>query len=254
MNHQHKPPKAITVVGPGRVGRALADAVAEAGFEVDLVGRGFDPAALAGREVLLCVPDAAIPGVTDQIAGSGQLPRLLGHTSGATTLEPLGGCQTEGAFSLHPLQTLTGGGPDALKGCSGAIAASSPAGRDFVMTLARAVGISPFEVAEQDRASYHAAASIAANYLITLEQAAAGLLEAIGVDSPREKLSPLIRRSLANWEAAGATALTGPIARGDEGTVRLHRSALRERQPELLDLYDVMAEHTRVMAAAEAGR
>jgi predicted short-subunit dehydrogenase-like oxidoreductase (DUF2520 family) len=103
----------------------------------------------------------------------------------------------------------------------------------------------PFEVPEEHRAAYHAAASIASNFLVTLEESAAGLLTAAGIDDARELLAPLVLRTAANWAERGGDALTGPIARGDEETVHRHLEALRELAPELVDLYEALAERTR---------
>ena len=92
----------------------------------------------------------------------------------------------------------------------------------------------PVEVADDDRAAYHAAASIAANFLVTLEGAAERLAATAGV--PRELLVPLARAALENWAAKGAEqALTGPVARGDEATIARQRAAIEERAPDLLD-------------------
>ncbi|HTU13852.1 MAG TPA: DUF2520 domain-containing protein [Solirubrobacterales bacterium] len=255
MNERTNAPQALTIVGPGRVGNSIARAATEAGVDVVLTGRDFTRDELASRTVLLCVPDSAIARVAEGIAkicGDGGLPRLAGHTSGATTLDPLLPCQTEGAFSLHPLQTVPDRSTD-LKGCPGAVAGSNALALATASALAGEIGMEPFEVAESDRAIYHAAASIAANYLVTLEQTAADLLGGIGVANPREVLAPLVRRSLSNWESLGADALTGPIARGDTGTVEAHRAALEVSAPEILRLYDAMAERTRAMANTAKG-
>jgi len=254
MNQRKNAPQALTIVGPGRVGNSIARAATEAGVDVLLTGREFTRDQIAGRIVLLCVPDAAISTVAERI---GELcgpdrPRLAGHTSGATTLEPLRNCQTDGAFSLHPLQTVPDRSTD-LKGCPGAVAGTTDLALETATALAEELGMNPFAVAEADRAVYHAAASIAANYLVTLEQTAADLLGGIGVTDPREVLAPLVRRSLSNWEALGSDALTGPIARGDTVTVERHRAALAAANPEVLVLYDAMAERTRAMAATESG-
>ena len=117
--------------------------------------------------------------------------------------------------------------------------------------LAAALEMKPFEVPEAGRAAYHAAASMASNFLIALEESAAELLAAAGVENPREVLAPLVLRSAANWADAGAEALTGPIARGDRATVGLHLSALAERAPELAPLYEALAERTRALADRE---
>jgi predicted short-subunit dehydrogenase-like oxidoreductase (DUF2520 family) len=101
------------------------------------------------------------------------------------------------------------------------------------------------EVRDADRAAYHAAASVASNFLVTLEDAAELLL---GAD--RELLVPLVRRTVDNWARLGAErALTGPIARGDEETVTRQRDAVADRAPELLGLFDALAAATRDLAA-----
>jgi predicted short-subunit dehydrogenase-like oxidoreductase (DUF2520 family) len=106
----------------------------------------------------------------------------------------------------------------------------------------------PTEVADADRAAYHAAASIASNFLVTLEGAAESLAATAGVG--RELLAPLVLAAADNWARRGAhAALTGPIARGDEATVARQRDAVAERTPELLALFDALADATRELAA-----
>ena len=109
--------------------------------------------------------------------------------------------------------------------------------------------MSPFEVPEEKRAAYHAAAAIASNFLVALEESAAELLEGCGVPDARELLAPLVLRTAANWAEHGPSALTGPIARGDEATVVRHLEALAETDPELLDLYRTLAERTVSLAS-----
>lgn len=250
MNERTNAPNALTIVGPGRVGSSIARAAEGAGIDVLLAGRELNADQLAGRTVLLCVPDSAITSAAEHIAvvtSGGAPPLLLGHTSGATTLAPLEG-RAEGTFSLHPLQTVPDGETD-LRDCPAAIAGGDDSALAAARGLAEKLGMAPFEIGEEDRAVYHAAASIASNFLVTLEQTAADLLGGIGVDAPRETLAPLVRRSLENWERRGPEALTGPIVRGDTETVERHRAALAERSPESLAMYDAMAERTRAMVA-----
>ncbi|MDQ2700017.1 MAG: DUF2520 domain-containing protein [Actinomycetota bacterium] len=242
----------MTIVGPGRVGHSIADAAVRAGLRVELLGRDFDASLSGSKTVLICVPDQEIERVADQLAGGAQLPAFTGHTSGATRLDVLDACQTDGAFSLHPLQTVPTGSTD-LNGCPAACAGSGPAATGLATALARTVGMLPFEIEEKHRAIYHAAASMASNYLVTLEQTAAGLLGEAGVENPRAVLAPLVTRTLANWEKDGAEALTGPIVRGDESTVETHRRALAAGHPEVLPLYDALAERTRAIAATGGG-
>jgi len=103
------------------------------------------------------------------------------------------------------------------------------------------------EVDDADRAAYHAAASVASNFVVTLEAAAERLAASAGVD--RAALVPLVRAAVENWARLGAgRALTGPIARGDETTVERQRAAIAERAPELLALFDALADATRELA------
>jgi predicted short-subunit dehydrogenase-like oxidoreductase (DUF2520 family) len=105
----------------------------------------------------------------------------------------------------------------------------------------------PMRVAPEDRAAYHAAASIASNFLVTLEAAAERLAGTAGVD--RAALAPLVRAAVDTWvELGGERALTGPIVRGDEATVERQRAALLERTPELAPLFDALADATRTLA------
>jgi predicted short-subunit dehydrogenase-like oxidoreductase (DUF2520 family) len=124
---------------------------------------------------------------------------------------------------------------------------------ELARTLATALGMRPFEIAESDRVAYHAAAAIASNFLVALQESAAGLLASTGVEDARELLAPLVLRTAANWSERGAEALTGPIARGDTETVERHRDELRRRAPELLDLYDALAERARATASGAEG-
>jgi len=242
----------LLLVGRGRVGGAIGRAAEAAGLEVRLAGRD-DIAELAtGCEVaLLCVPDAEIAAAAKALAEPAPGVRLVGHTSGATTLAAIGAP----AFSLHPLQTV----PDAetdLMGCPAAIAGSDAAAVELARKLASTLGMRPFEVPEESRAAYHAAAAIASNFLVTLESSAVELLAAAGVaDSAegRELLTPLVLRTAANWAERGPDALTGPIARGDGATVESHRAAISESAPELGPLYETLVERTRAIAQTGQG-
>jgi len=103
------------------------------------------------------------------------------------------------------------------------------------------------EIADRDRAAYHAAASVASNFLVTLETAAERIGSTTGAG--RELLAPLVRATVENWAAQGpAGALTGPIARGDEATVQRQRDAVAARAPDLLPLFDALADATRRLA------
>jgi predicted short-subunit dehydrogenase-like oxidoreductase (DUF2520 family) len=227
------------VVGRGRLGTALTAALRAAGVSADgplprgATGPGADI-------VLLCVPDAEIARAAACItAAPGEI--LVGHCSGATTLAPLAPHE---AFSLHPLMTVT---PDGARfaGAAAAVAGTTDRARDAAHGLATALGMRPVAIADADRAAYHAAASIASNFLVTLEWAA----QRVGAID-RELLAPLVRATVENWAARGpAGALTGPIARGDEETVARQRAAVAARAPDLLELFDALADATRTLSA-----
>jgi predicted short-subunit dehydrogenase-like oxidoreductase (DUF2520 family) len=239
----------LAIIGRGRVGGALARAGQAAG--VDLTAAGRDDAldvARGAEAALLCVPDTAIEDACKVAAEAVPPLRFVGHVSGATTLGALRAAAERGAeaFSLHPLQSVPDERAD-LTGAPCAIAGSSDDAVAFARALAEALGMRPFEVPEEHRAAYHASAAIASNFLVALEESAAGLLAEAGVDDARELLAPLVLRTAANWAEGGADALTGPIARGDESTVDAHRAALRQAAPELVTMYEALAERTRAL-------
>ena len=232
----------MAVVGAGRMGTALAGALTGAGVRVDgPLGRG-ETVPEAADAVLLCVPDGQIEAAAAAVAPRAGL--LVGHCSAATTLAPLAGHE---AFSLHPLMTVPERGAS-FAGATAAVAGATPRALAAATELALALGMRPVHVADEDRAAYHAAASIASNFLVTLEGVAERLAASAGVD--REPLAALVRASVENWAAFGAAAaLTGPSARGDERTVARQREAVAERSPEDLELFDALADATRRLAA-----
>ncbi|HEY1522674.1 MAG TPA: Rossmann-like and DUF2520 domain-containing protein [Solirubrobacteraceae bacterium] len=229
----------IAIVGAGRLGTALAGALASSSeFEpVGPLGRGAD--GRGAEAVLLCVPDGQIAAAASLIAPG----RLVGHCSGATTLDALAPHE---AFSLHPLMTVTRSEPSFV-GAGAAVDGATERALDLAERLAGALGMTPVRVADEDRVLYHAAASVASNFLVTVEAAAERLAGLAGVD--RQLLAPLARATLENWVAQGPErALTGPVARGDEETVQRQRSAIGERAPELLPLFDALVSATRSLA------
>lgn len=247
------PEAPITVIGRGRVGASLATAIDAAGIPARTAA-GTDAAAAASgaTAVLLCVPDGAIADVCADAVAAEPPPALVGHVSGAGTLELLDAARARGAgaFSLHPLQTFSTT-PTDVGGVPAAVAGSDEEAERFAAVLAERLGMRPFAVPERSRAAYHAAASIASNFLVALEESASGLLAELGVEDGRELLAPLVLRTAANWAERGGDALTGPIARGDGDTVERHRAALAEVAPDLLPLYEALAERTAALAARE---
>jgi predicted short-subunit dehydrogenase-like oxidoreductase (DUF2520 family) len=227
----------IAIVGAGRLGTMLAAALGAP----SPLGRG--ASARGATTVLLCVPDAEIAAAAAAIAPG----PLVGHCSGASGLDVLAPHE---AFSLHPLMTVPAGAPpDVLRGAGCAVDGSTPRALAVAEALAKRLSMRATRVQDEDRAAYHAAASIASNFLVTLEGAAERLAATAGVE--RALLAPLVRAAVDNWAERGAeAALTGPIARGDEETVARQRVAVAERTPDLLPLFDAMVDATRAVAAA----
>jgi predicted short-subunit dehydrogenase-like oxidoreductase (DUF2520 family) len=228
----------LAIVGAGRLGTALAAALREARRTVlGPLGRGADGE--CAEIVLLCVPDKEIAAAAAALAPG----RLVGHCSGATGLAPLAPHE---ALSLHPLMTVTRAGAR-FAGAGAAIAGSTPRALAVAAELAEALGMYPVQIADDDRAAYHAVASIASNFLVTLEAAAERLAGEVGVE--RRLLVPLVRATVENWAALGAErAITGPVARGDEETVERQREAVAARAPDLLPLFEALVDATRALA------
>ncbi len=225
------------------MGHALSAALAAAGVAVrGPLGRG---APCAGDAVvLLCVPDREIAAAAARVAPG----RVVGHCSGASTLQPLAPHE---AFSLHPLMTVVPHREARFAGAGCAVAGSTPRALAVAESLARLLNMRAVRVAEADRPLYHAAASAASNFLVTLECAAESLAARAGV--PRELLVPLVRTAVDHWAERGAAALTGPVARGDDQTVARQRAAVAARAPELLPFWDALVERTGALARDATG-
>ena len=209
------------MIGAGRAGSPIAARLRERGVAVR------EDAALR----LLCVPDRAIA----EVACTIEPGPWVAHVSGGTPLAALDPHTRR--FSVHPLQTFAAArGPEQLDGAWGALTAESDEALARARWLAETLGLRAFELADERRASYHAGASIASNFLVTLYRAAAELLEEAG--APPQALVPLMTRTIEN-----GFELTGPISRGDWETVERHRAALQGSQFEAA--YEALAEATR---------
>ncbi len=248
MPETHPTPGVIklAIVGAGRLGNALATALraevthGRRARSLDLIGPlGHGSSAAGCTAALLCVPDREIAAAAALIDPE----VIVGHCSGATGLEPLSGHE---AFSLHPLMTITAGGAE-FAGATAAVAASTERALALASEIAGQLGMTIVNVKPEDRTAYHAAASIASNFLVTLEAAAERLAQTAGVS--RQMLVPLVRATVDNWAALGPQqALSGPVARGDEATVQRQRDAIRLRAPELIELFDALTSATRELA------
>jgi predicted short-subunit dehydrogenase-like oxidoreductase (DUF2520 family) len=237
-------PRRVVIVGGGRLGTALASVLSAAAVEVvGPLARGEVPARFDDADVVvLAVPDDAIAAVASSIA----IGPLVGHCSGALTLDVLGAHE---GFSLHPLLSVTATATR-FDGAACAVAGRSDRARQAAEWIATALRMEPIEVSDEARPLYHAAASVASNYLVTLEDAAEQLASSTGIE--RRHLARLAQSALDNWERLGGrAALTGPIVRGDDVTVRRQRNAVESEVPRLVPLWDALANATRALANRE---
>jgi predicted short-subunit dehydrogenase-like oxidoreductase (DUF2520 family) len=215
--------ESVRVVGNGRVGSAIKSRLRER--EIAVLD---DRADL----VMICVPDSAIREVAASIAPG----PWVTHVSGATLLSALDPHRRR--FGVHPLQTFVrSGAAEQLDGAWAAVTAESADARARGFWLAALLGLRPFEIEDALRVVYHAGATVASNYLVTLHRSAARLLALAG--APPEALLPLMQRTIDN-----GFELTGPIARGDWTTVEAHLAAISAKAPELEEMYRVLARVT----------
>lgn len=269
----------VAVVGPGRVGTALAMAATAAGY--DVVAVAGNPASAGGalERFARLVPSAAPVPAARAVAGADLVLLTVGddrldavvrdlavadaarsgtrwvHTSGrhgARALRPLALAGGRVA-ACHPAQTFPTPelGRDALPGTAWAVTAAA-GDRAWAHQLVVALGGTPVEVDEADRTRYHAALAVGANGTSAVVALARDLLLAAGVSAPEPFLAPLVTRAAANAAAAGAAALTGPVRRGDTATIAAHLDDLAVALPEAVDAYHALA-RLAVSYAARAG-
>ncbi len=267
----------VGIVGTGRVGAVLGAALARAGHTVTaasavsaasrdraarlLPGVPLVPADEVPRSaalVLLTVPDDALPDLVAGLASTGALRagQLVAHTSGRHGLAVLEPAVRRGALplALHPVLPFAGTEVDLARLAGASFGTTSPeALRPVAEALVLEVGGEPVWVPEEQRPLWHAALAHGSNHLVTLVASAADLLRAAGVDEPGQVLGPLLGAALDGALRGGDAAVTGPVARGDAGTVRAHLQVLGATAPEVLGAYVAMARLTADRALA-AGR
>ena len=230
----------IAVVGAGKLGTALAATFRSRGMAV-LGPFGRDDSRPDADVVILAIPERDIG------AAAAGLPvgALVGHCSAS---EPLDTLAPHERFNMHPLlplsKTAVADPSHTFADAACAVDGSSERARTLANTLARALGMRPVTVSAAQRPLYHAAASMAANYLVTLESAAESLAQLTGIT--RAELAPLARASLEAWIAGGFhAAISGPVSRGDDAIVAGQRQAVADFRPELLPLFDALTVATR---------
>jgi predicted short-subunit dehydrogenase-like oxidoreductase (DUF2520 family) len=270
----------IGIIGAGRVGCSLAFALSHRGLPSGMYSRNPASAEFTAQipccsifedliqlvessdTVFITVPDSAIRTVACDIAQSSGISGLSGkvflHCSGALSSEVLENIRNEGGWtgSLHPIQTF----PDRKTswknffgiyfGFEGSIEAEA-ASKEIAELLDGTI----LRVDESSKSLYHAAACVLSNYMVTLSHTAARMLERAGIDRETgfRAFAPLLHGTLENINKLGSIeALTGPISRGDSGTIAVHLEALERQLPDETELYKSLGRAT-VLLALEKG-
>ncbi|MGI5224826.1 Rossmann-like and DUF2520 domain-containing protein [Actinoallomurus sp. CA-142502] len=265
---------AVGVVGAGRVGSALGRALDLAGHTVVAASGVSDASRERVRErlpgvpllpvpevvaaadlVLFTVPDDALPDLVEGLVGTDVTVRgkLLVHTSGRYGTGVLEAATRVGGLplALHPVMTFTGRPDDVdrLAGISFGVTAPEPL-RPVAEALVVEMGGEPVWIPEDRRTLYHAALAGGANHLVTLVVESMDLLGRAGVENPSRMLGPLLGAALDNALRLGVRGLTGPVARGDAGTVAGHVEELGRVSPEARGAYVALARLTADRALA----
>ena len=257
----------IAIIGLGKVGTAVGHLLRNAGYEIAAVAdrspgaieRGVpytggivskDPlhAALSAGAIFITTPDDLIRPLCDEIAeggGFGPGKRVV-HMSGAGGLDLLESARASGAqiASIHPLQSFVDieGVISSIPGSAFSITAEGEM-RNWAVRVATDLGGIPFFVSDEDKPLYHTAACMASNYLVALMNIVEGIYRQMGMGEKEALRSfwPLVQGTIRNIEEKGTEkSLTGPIARGDIGTIRRHLTVIGKKAPRLLALYREM--------------
>jgi predicted short-subunit dehydrogenase-like oxidoreductase (DUF2520 family) len=271
--------KSLAIVGAGRVGSSLGRSLHELSWEIGAVvtrneasarraarfiGAGKPCAGMTRRIlesplILIATPDRAIAEVAQvlaRIGGEELRGKIVLHTSGALESSVLKAANDLGAEtgSMHPLQSFTGVGVMSLRGTVFAVEGTAIAVR-AARQIARSLGGTPVKIAGQKKATYHAAAALAAGHLLALEEAAMRVMMSAGMKR-REALRgllPLTRQVLDNLERFGPKASwTGPLSRGDFGVVSEHWAALAALPPEFSETYEAVSKLASHLFAEDA--
>ena len=258
----------VAIIGAGKVGTVLATALYQLGYHISSVSSNSmasaeklakvvnsvvstDFLAISEAEIVfITTNDANIKKVATSLAQKNVLQKnqFVFHCSGAADLSVLAPVQKQGALigSIHPLQSFAENQLTSLQGVYMAI--NGVAESLFVAKkIVRELGGKILVIPEEKRALYHAAATIASNYLVTLMQSSLTLLTALDIAEEEAFLAllPLVLGSLNNIKHKGcAKGLTGPIARGDYKTVRAHLTMIQQFVPQELELYKVLGRKT----------
>ncbi|MFC6712710.1 Rossmann-like and DUF2520 domain-containing protein [Branchiibius cervicis] len=273
MSELSRPNLRFGVVGAGRAGSVIGAALRAAGHEIVATSAVSEASRQRAEEllpgvpvkpvqevvsdadvVILGVPDDAIEPLANGLAAENlwEPGKLVIHLSGFHGVDALAAVTVVGgdAIALHPVMTFTGTASDLdrIPGTPFAITASAGVGV-VAEALVLDLGGVPVAIAEGDRAAYHAALAHAANHLVTVIAQSEQVLREIGVEDPGRFIAPLVEAATANALERGDRALTGPVSRGDVGTVRAHLDALAQHSPDIEPAYRALAAATLERAA-----
>ncbi|HEV7470230.1 MAG: hypothetical protein QOJ30_3166 [Pseudonocardiales bacterium] len=268
---------AVGVVSAGRVGAALGAALSGVGHRV-VATSGVSRASVHRAETMLpgvpllppdevvqradlavlAVPDDVLPGLVRGLANAGcfRPGQIVVHTSGAHGISVLDPAAEHDVLpiALHPVMTFTGREEDVQRLLACSVGVTAREDDEVAWSVGEAlvveIGAEPVRIAEAVRPLYHAALAHGANHLVTLVRDAVELLENAGIRPAERLLGPLLSAALDNALRHGDRALTGPVARGDAGTVRKHLRELDAVDPDLADTYRTLARRTAHRAGA----
>ena len=243
--------RSVAIIGPGNWGSSLAHALRLAGVPLHevIVAATLNRAQLEADVLWLCVPDAAIATVTrrlvQRVGARGLRGQIVVHSSGALSSGVLKAAAKVGASvaSVHPMMSFPTRTPVALQGVPFGVEADAAAGR-ILRAIVRRIGGHPFAIkADGNKALYHAVGVLSSpllvSHLVAAQQAAA--LAGFSPSQARRLIEPIARATLDSVFARGpAKSFSGPIARGDVQTIRLHLQALKAH-PMLAGVYRSLA-------------
>jgi predicted short-subunit dehydrogenase-like oxidoreductase (DUF2520 family) len=258
----------IAIVGPGRLGRALALELKRAGYTIPEIVSGSsaaskrkaanlarrvkthastsDRARLDADLVWFCMPDREIAAAARRFASVVDWTKKIAfHSSGALASDELKSLRQRGAAvaSVHPLMTFVSGSMPSLIGVPFAMEGDAAAVRS-ARQIVRALGGEAFTIRKQHKAAYHAWGAFASPLLVAMLVTAEQLARKAGLSAveARKMVLPIVRQTIANYGALGAAgAFSGPIVRGDAEIVRKHLRVVRE-VPETTDVYLALAQ------------
>ena len=267
MNAKEMSRETIAILGIGKVGRAIGLLLRSAGYNIAAIASrtpasinqgmaytggtpytDFSEAASQAECIFITTSDDAIASVCEKITRGGSIKpgKKVIHMSGAGGLSLLEEARRSGAHTacIHPLQSFADveGAIKNIPGSTFGITSDDEI-KQWCVQVVKDLGGNPFFISDAEKPLYHAAACIASNYLTTLIHMVQTIYQSLGLDreDAMHAFWPLVKGTVRNIEDKGTVhALTGPIARGDMGTLKKHIEALHNKVPALLNAYRVL--------------